>query len=187
MTAGKPQLQAPALPLRQRPSPPSHKTGTASRFYEHSSANRINTEAVIADAVRAEYPQLHLTVVPQFNCNLLGYAAAGHAGLAPIDKEQDRLNWRLYLPPAKRLYGSGGLADDIKLGKYLLDWKGKEYIIYVVSVFAWALALRELTGSCTGRRTRRHLKLQRHHATIRPLTLADGNEPASSRSRKVEQ
>ena len=73
-------------------------------------------------------------MVPQFNCDLLGYAAAGHAGLAQIDREQDRLSWRLFLPPAKRLYGSGGLADNVKLGKYLLDYKGKEYIIYVVSI-----------------------------------------------------
>lgn len=134
MTAGKPGAQA--LPLRPRPSPPSEApprhNSTASRFFEHTSATRINTDAVIAEAVRAEYPQLHLTVVPQLNCNLLAYAGAGHAGLAPIDKEGDRLSNRLFLPPAKRLYGSGGLADDVKLGKYLLDWKGKEYIVYVV-------------------------------------------------------
>lgn len=135
MTAGKPH--APARPLGQRPKPPgapSHQGATARQFFEHSSASRISTEAVIAEAVRAEYPQLHLSVVPQFNCDLLGYAAAGHAGLAQIDREQDRLSWRLFLPPAKRLYGSGGLADNVKLGKYLLDYKGKEYIIYVVSI-----------------------------------------------------
>ena len=146
MTAGKPTPQTAPLPphaLRQRPSAPptppqppagspSHKTPTARTFYDHSSARRINTETVIAEAVRAEYPQLHLSVVPSFNCNLLAYAGAGHAGLAPIDKEEDRMSWRLFLPPAKRLYGGGGLADSVKLGKYLLDWKGKEFIVYDV-------------------------------------------------------
>lgn len=150
MTAGKPG--APALPTRPTPAGPSqgpllpisrpeasagkgptHSGSTARRFYENTSATRIDTQALIADAVRAEYPQLHLTIVPQWNCDLLSYAAAGHAGVTPIDKEQDRLSSRLFLPPAKRLNGSGGLADLIQLGKFLLDWRGKEYILYIVS------------------------------------------------------
>lgn len=138
MTAGKPFH--PNSPIRPPAGPPrrgsSHQNTTARRFFEHGSATRIDTEAFIAQAVRAEYPELHLSVIPQWNCNLLGYAAAGHAGVVPIDKEQDRLSSRLFLPPAKRLYGSGGVGEQVKLGKYLLDWKNKEYIVYVVGTSA---------------------------------------------------
>ena len=113
-----------------RPAP-SHNE-TAHRYFEHSSAQRINTDAVIVDALRAEYPQLHLTVVPRSSCNIVSYAAAGHAGLASIDNEKDRLSWRLFIPPATRLNGAAGiLGDNVKFGKYLLDWNSKEYVVYV--------------------------------------------------------
>lgn len=114
-----------------KPAPPSHNA-TARTYFEHSTANRVNTDAVLVDSLRAEYPNLHLTVVPQGSCNLLAYASAGHAGLASIDNEKDRLSWRLFLPPTTRLTGGDGtLADNIKFGKYLLDWERKEYVVYV--------------------------------------------------------
>jgi transitional endoplasmic reticulum ATPase len=107
---------------------------TATRYFEHSSAPRINTDAVIVEALRAEYPELHLTVVPQFNIDLIQYCAAGHASIAPIDKEQDRLTWRDFAAPATRLNGQRGfLYDTPKLGKYLLDWQGKEYVVCIAN------------------------------------------------------
>lgn len=190
MTAGKAPAQA--GPSGHRPSPPSHQSSTAKRFYEHASANRISTEAVIAEAVRAEYPELHLNVVLQRNCNLLAFAGAGHAGVTPIDKEQDRLSWRLFIPPAKRLYGSGGLFDDVKLGKFLLEWKGREYIIYVVSRLLQADVVSKPPGQNTdwparaGRFTRRHQLLLRHHTSIRAFLLADCHEQSPPRSRQME-
>ena len=33
------------------------------------------------------------------------YAAAGHAGIAQIDNEKDRLTWRQYFAPPSRLEG----------------------------------------------------------------------------------
>lgn len=83
--------------------------------------------------MRAEYPELHLTVVPTYPNNLLAFASAGEAGIAPIDNEKDRLIWRQFLPPANRLGGGGGaLVDEVKFGKYLLDWNKKEYVMYVI-------------------------------------------------------
>lgn len=105
---------------------------TSRRFFEHSSADRINTDATIVDNIRQEYPDLHLTVAPSRTCNLLAYAAAGHAGIAPIDNARDRLQWRSYYSPTNRLNGPGILADSVKFGKYLLDWKNKEFVVYIV-------------------------------------------------------
>ncbi|KAF2717594.1 P-loop containing nucleoside triphosphate hydrolase protein [Polychaeton citri CBS 116435] len=124
MTAGSSQ---------SRPGPPAHNE-TSKRYFAHSSADRINTDAVIVDSLRAEYPQLHLTVVPQTSCDLIAYAQAGHAGIAPIDKERDRLGWRFYVPPASRLSGGRGiLGDKVSFGKFLIDWGNREFVVYVVN------------------------------------------------------
>lgn len=114
--------------LVHRPAPHNE---TSRAWFEHASAPRVNTDTVIVEAIRAEYPELHLTVVPRSRCDILAYASAGHAGVAPIDSAKDRLSWRIYIPPASRLSGKGILADDLKFGKYLIDWKGKEFVVYV--------------------------------------------------------
>ncbi|KAF1827891.1 P-loop containing nucleoside triphosphate hydrolase protein [Dissoconium aciculare CBS 342.82] len=77
--------------------------GAATKYFDHASAPRVNTDIIVVEALRREYPQLHLTVVPQFNCNILGFAAAGNAAAAPIDSEQDRLSTRTYSAPPSRL------------------------------------------------------------------------------------
>lgn len=118
--------------VSHRPREPV-RNETSRAYFEHSSAKRINTETVIVDALRKEYPQLHLTVVPRDNCDLIAFASAGNAGLARIDDEKDRLDEKFFLPPFRRLNGDLGiLAESLSFGKFLLDWQGKEYITYVV-------------------------------------------------------
>lgn len=113
-----------------KPSPPQNHT--ARTYFDHSSAPRTNTDAVLVDSLRSEYPSLHLTVVPQSSCNLLTFANAGNGGLAAIDNEPDRLRWSVFVPPATRLDGgAGALAEQVKFGKFLLDWQGKEYVVFV--------------------------------------------------------
>lgn len=122
MTASKPQ---------SRPERP--RNAVSRRYFEHSSADRVNTDAVIVEAIRAEYPELHLTVIPSRGCDILAFARAGRAGIAPIDNEKDRLSWNLYVPPASRLNGKGVVANSVVFGKYLVDWKNKEFVVYVVN------------------------------------------------------
>jgi len=113
-----------------RPSPSRNET--AARYFEHSNAQRVNTDAVVVEALRSDYPELHISVVPQYQIDLFGYASAGHASLASIDREKDRLSWKGFFPPATRLSGQrGALVDQVKLGRYLFDWQGKEYILCV--------------------------------------------------------
>ena len=132
-----------AGPTGQRPTtaghhahhsrPPRTHNQTSREYFKHSTGTRIYTEAVIVDSLRAEYPELHLTVVPVWGCDLLGYAAAGHASVAPIDNEKDRLTRTHFFPPATRLSGSrGALGEAIKFRKYLYDYNGKEYVVYVI-------------------------------------------------------
>lgn len=124
MTAGK-------LPVRPR-APPRHNE-TSRAFFDHSSAKRIHTDSVITQSLRHEYPDLHLTTVPVYNNSIVGWASAGHAGIAPVDKEQERLLWSRFVPPPTRLNGGRGvIAQEPKFAKYLVDWKGKEFIVVVV-------------------------------------------------------
>jgi len=113
-------------------APISHNH-TARTYFDHSSAQRVNTDAVIVESLRSEYPSLRLTVVPQRSCNLISYASSGNAGLASIDNEKDRLRWNAYIPPSTRLdNGDGAIAETVKFGKFLLDWEGKEFVVLVV-------------------------------------------------------
>lgn len=117
--------------FRPRPSPGHGQTHHD--WVKNASAQRVNTSAVIVESIRKEYPELHLTIVPAYSNNLLSYAAAGHANIASIDREQDRMSWREYLAPANRLHGGAGvLLDDVKFAKYMVDWKGKEFIMYLI-------------------------------------------------------
>ncbi|KAG9550002.1 P-loop containing nucleoside triphosphate hydrolase protein, partial [Aureobasidium melanogenum] len=113
-------------------SNPSFTNETSNVYFEHASARRVDTNAVLVEAIRREYPQLHLTVTPTYSCNLLAFAASGKAAAAPIDKENDRLYVQHFSPPAKRLNGDNGrLVEDVRFGKFLIDWAGKEYVVYV--------------------------------------------------------
>jgi hypothetical protein len=120
MTAGKPAQLAPS------------RSVAAQKYFDNGDAPRINTEILIAEALRSQYPQLHLTVVNQGSCNILGFASAGNAAIAPIDNENDRLLTRRYSPPASRLDDSkGSLSDAVAFGKFLVDWRKKEFVVFV--------------------------------------------------------
>ncbi|KAI5197470.1 P-loop containing nucleoside triphosphate hydrolase protein [Aureobasidium subglaciale] len=113
-------------------SNPNFANETSNAYFEHASGVRVDTSAVLIEAIRREYPQLHLTVTPAFEANLIQFAASGNAALAPIDKENDRLYIKNFAPPTRRLDGDNGrLIDDIKFGKFLIDWDGKEYVVYI--------------------------------------------------------
>lgn len=113
-------------------SAPAFHNDTAATYYEHSSAPRVNTDVVFVEALRREYPQLHLSIVPRQTCDLIGFANSGNGALAPIDKETDRLSWRIYREPARRLDGyQDALVESVKFGKFMLEFKAKEFVLYI--------------------------------------------------------
>ena len=103
-------------------------------YFKNASATRIYTDAVIIEALRAEYPELHVVTVSTSNCNISGWAAAGHAEITSIAKEKDQLITRYYEPPLTRIHGEpGSLVDQVEFGKYLIKWQDMEFIMYFVS------------------------------------------------------
>lgn len=122
--------------LPMRPLTKSHDS-VYQDFHEHSSAPRVNTDAYIIEAIRKQYPALHVTATISWDVDLLGFAASGNASATPVDADNtivENLKWRMYYPPARRLDGgSGTLLDQIRFGKYLYKWEGHEYIVYSIS------------------------------------------------------
>lgn len=106
-------------------------------FCRSSQGLRINTDVVIVEALRKQHPALHLTVVPMYNCNVLGFTASGEATAAPFEADdtlEESLTWRVYGPAARRMDGSlGALYDQVKFGKFHFAWKERDYILYVVN------------------------------------------------------
>jgi hypothetical protein len=107
------------------------------QFFRHSSAKRVNTDATIAKALKAEYPGLELVIAPSYGIDLLGYASAGHASFTSIDQSSDELPssliWRVYVTPGRRIDGSpGSLAQDVIFAKFLYKWGDAEFILYMV-------------------------------------------------------
>lgn len=127
------------LPLRPLTStsalaPTSTRDAVYREYYNNSTAPRINSDVVLVDAIRKQYPSLYLTISPAYQCDFLGYAASGHAGVTPIDEDNssiENLKHRTYMTPRNRMDGGTGfLYDSVLFGKFMYKWDGKEYILY---------------------------------------------------------
>ncbi len=117
--------------------PGNARDAVYTEFYHNSTGERTNTDEVIVEAIRKQYPKLHLSITPQSFCDILNYAASGHAQAVPTDGDDSlsgTLKWKIYSPPARRTDRAiGGLAELVLFGKYLYTWKDQEYIAYIVS------------------------------------------------------
>ncbi|OAK94509.1 P-loop containing nucleoside triphosphate hydrolase protein [Phaeosphaeriaceae sp. SRC1lsM3a] len=107
-------------------------------YFHHSSGQRVFTDVVIVEALRKQYPNLELVVVPMGVTNLLAYAAAGHAKATPLeDAVHDPVygvgvKWRSFIPPYRRFDGGpGAFVENVIFGKFLYKWKDSEAILYV--------------------------------------------------------
>ena len=110
--------------------------GVYREYFTNSSGPRVNTDAVIAEALREQYPNLHLTITSQYECNPLAFAASGEAHAFLVD-EQDTLpvtlKWKRYIPPVQRLdHSPGVLQDVVQFGKYIYKWKNEDYVYYSI-------------------------------------------------------
>ncbi|KAJ4374326.1 hypothetical protein N0V83_003067 [Neocucurbitaria cava] len=111
---------------------------TSLAYFDHSSAKRVNTDVVLVEALRTQYPDLDLVIAPEGRLNLLAYASAGFAKATPLEDSVNDpvyglcLKWRTYAPPPRRLdSGSGVMVERIIFGKYLYKWKDQEFIVYI--------------------------------------------------------
>jgi transitional endoplasmic reticulum ATPase len=114
----------------------SFRDGAALEYLHNAQAPRINTDITVHTTLERMYPDKQITVIPEYSCNLLAYAAAGHAVAIPEDQNGTKdgpLAWLSYVPPSSRLNGgSGAIASTVLFGKYKYTWGDYEYILYLV-------------------------------------------------------
>jgi hypothetical protein len=112
---------------------------TTSAYFEHSQGLRTNTDLVLTQTLKKQYPELKLVVVAgnQFEegIDLLSFAAAGNASFTRIEDDSalpSSLQWTFYQPPLRRMDGDKGLTGvEILYGKFLYKWDDEEFLLYI--------------------------------------------------------
>ncbi|KIX96923.1 uncharacterized protein Z520_07037 [Fonsecaea multimorphosa CBS 102226] len=108
-------------------------------FFRNASAARVDTDAVIFDTISNAHPGVPITIVPEFNCNLKAYAAAGLATIEVLEQSSkldpkiwpDSLRWTLFIPPVKRMDGGNGIvADEVFFESYIYKWENLTFLVY---------------------------------------------------------
>ena len=109
---------------------------TAGTYFDHSSHNRVNTDAVIYRHLSENHRGSRVSIVSAYDCDFIAFAASGAATATPILKDDEPLDhyvWRSYFPPSLRLDGDNGtLSDRVFFAVYSYHWKGKDFLLYIV-------------------------------------------------------
>lgn len=101
-------------------------------YKEHFNAHRVSTELVILELLRKSHPDCHVTCTMPSKCDLLGFAAAGHA-TATIDRDEPYEAVRLYKEPGPRLVKKPGVLNDhVRFGQWLYAWNDYKFFLYEV-------------------------------------------------------
>lgn len=102
-------------------------------YTEHSSARERSTPVALSASIRAHHPDLSLTITSPYTCDLLGFAASGHAQLELDQSDDLRLLIRGYQPPPTRLDGAEGVLTSKSLfTRYRYQWSNHNFIIYII-------------------------------------------------------
>jgi transitional endoplasmic reticulum ATPase len=109
-------------------------------FLSHSSAQRVQTATVEVKAIRAKYPDRHLTIVSPSAfgnqqlvfCDLVSFAALGQAKATLNPEASEIIIEHGFVPPARRHGGEeGAFIKDVKFAAYDYEYKGTTYLLYV--------------------------------------------------------
>ncbi|KAK5704361.1 hypothetical protein LTR97_003379 [Elasticomyces elasticus] len=108
---------------------PSHEHAFG-LWREHKSGQRKETASHVQDLLRETYPRYHVTRTSPTFCDLLGYAAAGHATATPVVGDGHDAT-RVYRAPASRVDGQTGTLEDVTtFGLWRLTWDRTEFLVY---------------------------------------------------------
>ncbi|KYG42276.1 hypothetical protein M433DRAFT_26991 [Acidomyces richmondensis BFW] len=100
---------------------------------DHFCLKRTNTSLAIFEQIRELHPNKHVTIVEPRHCDILGFAAAGHAKVRLLTTGESFMSTRTYSPPGSRMEGGDGkLGDDVDIGQYEYEWQGTQFPIFKV-------------------------------------------------------
>lgn len=107
----------------------SHRLAFAA-WRDHTSAKREEIESSVYASLVDAYPDHHITRTNASICDVLGYAAAGHAAVTPQDEPGYEAT-RVYRASRTRLEGATGkLEDVVHFGKWKLQYKDSEFLVF---------------------------------------------------------
>ncbi|KUJ08818.1 P-loop containing nucleoside triphosphate hydrolase protein [Mollisia scopiformis] len=110
-------------------------------YKKHFDGTRTSTELTMLELLRKSHPNFHITCCGTHKCDLLGFAAAGHA-TSTLDKgSNDELYdaTRSYKSPGPRMFFAGKpglLRDNTRFGRYKYVWNDQEFLLYEVEYTA---------------------------------------------------
>ena len=119
---------------------PDSTESVAGAFFQHSTAPRVNTDALIYDTIANAHPGVTITVLPEWNCSLRAYASAGLASIESAESKDidakiwpDSLKWTYFLPPMKRLDGGQGIvAEEAFFESFYYRWQSFTFLVYFI-------------------------------------------------------
>ncbi|KEF58089.1 uncharacterized protein A1O9_06012 [Exophiala aquamarina CBS 119918] len=112
----------------------------AETFFGNAHSQRINTDALILEAIENKHPGVPVTIVPEYNSSLKAYAGAGFASIQSVESATadtkvcpNTLKWTFFIPPARRLDGGNGIiAEETFFESFLYKWHGLEFLVYFI-------------------------------------------------------
>lgn len=118
-------------------NPRSHE-GACKAWGDHTSDPCRDSDFTVLSILRRQYPDYHITQTKLNECDLLGYAQAGHATAVQQDSGSDH-SIRSFKAPENRLAGNAGqIADDTRFGCWTYQWRGTDFLVYKVFYYAQA-------------------------------------------------
>lgn len=98
---------------------------------DHGSSQRVNSEVVLQNALREIHRPDTVTWIDADDCDILGFAEAGHAE-ARIDEGDDTYTAvRRYKIPTRALdEPEGSVFDDVLFARWTYEWHGRSVVCY---------------------------------------------------------
>jgi transitional endoplasmic reticulum ATPase len=100
-------------------------------FNNHGSSIRVNSEVALQAALRDAHRPDHITWVKAGDCDILGFAEAGHAKARISEGDDTYTAIRKYQIPARSLDDpEGSVADRVLFARWEYEWNDESVICY---------------------------------------------------------
>ena len=122
----------------------AHRSAGFDAFNNHGSSIRVNSEVALQAALRDVHRPDHVTWVKAEDCDILGFAEAGHSKARISDGDDAYTAIRKYQIPARSLdEPEGSVTDRVLFAKWKYEWNDRSMLCYKFRWVDEAWARRE--------------------------------------------
>ncbi|KAM0708389.1 hypothetical protein Q7P35_005040 [Cladosporium inversicolor] len=98
---------------------------------DHGSSQRVNSEVLLQNALRDVHRPDTVTWINAEDCDILGFAEAGHANARTDDGDDTYTAIRRYKIPMRALdEPEGSVIDDVLFARWGYEWNGRSVVCY---------------------------------------------------------